>query len=318
MNRSFFLTLRTQLIWLTGILALVRFFVVICGSNLYLVHLSESFEDLPTWQVRLAPIIDRATLFSATIVLVLGLPGLVRTKKGQKIAFLDESIALGLLVFVGTLAINALAHKPWSLGLAYGVLAILFLAAAMRLAVTSLEIRFKLPLVALMIGSALPLAWKALFELGVTPTSSVLAQVRTIADCTALCSWAGLIFTVGASRKRALEILPIALTALVAWFALDSYSTYHHILTSVSGLWYTTFSQTPVIILTCLATYAVTKTWIGRNRVSLSFVFLLLASAAHGFGSATALILQALGMLCLLLWARFRQSKTNDLPSIIA
>ncbi|MFT7617832.1 MAG: hypothetical protein ACI97A_001471 [Planctomycetota bacterium] len=317
MTPSFISTLRTQLIWLTGSLALMRFFVVDCGSILHQLDLPSSLANLPDLQFRLAPLVDRATLFCATVVLILALPSLVRGKRGQKVGFLDETLALGILVFVGALAINALAHEAWSLGLADGVLAILFLIAALRLALSDLSIRLRLPVAALLLCSSLPLLWRTLLESGVSSTSPGLTMARTVADCASLGAWGLLILTINQPRQARLATIPIIITGAVIWFAMTSYDDYRHVLASISGLWYTTMTATPIIILTGLATFAMLTTWVGKNRVSLSFALILLASAAHQAGNPTSLILQSLGLLTLVVWARYRQDTTQDLPSIL-
>ncbi len=318
MTRSFAGTLRLQLIWLTATLALGRFLVVECGSILHQLDLPNALAGLPDLQFRLAPFLDRAALVAATVMLILMIPGTVKGHQTKKIPLLDEILALSHLAFVGLLAVNALAHTSWSLGLAGSALAFLYVITAVRVALSPIPLRLRGPLALVAAAGALPLSWRVLLEMGYGAQSAPLTFARDAADSALLAAWGGLVLTISPPKNRKLLLCPILFAGAVFFLAFIYYDDYRHILASISGLWFTTLPKAPIIVLTTMGALALAFSFIGKKRCSLGFALLLLASSAYRPGSVTSLVLQALGLLSLTAFARHRNLGRLNLEEVLA
>ncbi len=318
MTRTFTGTLRLQLVCLTAFLAILRFLAVECGSILHQLQLPKFLVKLPEWQFKFAPLIDRATLIAATVVLILLIPKLIQTKRGQEKSKLDESLALSFLLFLGILAINSLSKSSWSLGLAHGTLTFIFLLSALRLAKSPLSHRHRWPLLALTLFSAIPLIWRILLDLGLGAGSSPLELVRNIADTTVILSWAALVLAINPPRARPMAFLPLAVGGVLLWLAITSFDDFRHVLSSVTGLWYTTFAPLPIKILVPTAAISLMAIAVGKRQGTMAIGLIIIAGAAHRSGQVTAIVLQALGLLFLLVYARRKKHQEGDLYRLLS
>ena len=302
MTTDFRQSLKSQLVGLVALLAGARFLVVSAGSILHQTTLPDALAALPGWQLKWAPLVDRAALLGASLLLMLLIPRLIAARSRRLLGRLDEFLALASLAFPGALAVNALARTPWSLTLAGAIVAVLFGAGALRLSCSHAPWLKKGPTALLFLAAVFPLLWRCTLAGGtLAADDTLLAWLRQVADISLLSAWPLMALAAPGPRKRALTWAALLACLALAGWGLGHERLYLHILSNLSGLWFSTLSPWLAVVLSVLGAFALLRHVLSHGNGPVTFALILLASSGHQPQEVATLMFQALAAVALII-----------------